>query len=238
MMSVSNIDRGTIRYNKIARKLFKITDILKELAFSNSKNDILNVADKFMRMCNFKINIVGKQNIFKGNKVIISNHCNYIDVLILYIIFGCPFLASSMIKSEWFGRKVKDLIPLLTVKRGKNKNTVKKMRKIIKELGSIGIFPEGMITNNKTLIKFRSGAFNIGYPIQPVIIKYSPYIYDGDIKKALLKILSQDEIIVTVKILPKQEPPFEKHNIRDIRYLMAYHGNFALSRVTNKDIVD
>ena len=74
-----------------------------------------------------------------------------------------------------------DIVPLLIIKRGKNANTVKKMKNYVRKHGSICLFPEGIITHPDTIIQFRTGAFNIGEPILPVVIKYNPAIFDDDI---------------------------------------------------------
>ena len=91
-----------------------------------------------------------------------------------------------------------------------------------------------MKENNDTLIKFRTGAFYTGADICPVVIKYRNYVYDEDFYTGILKLLSQDSIIVDVYIENIQHPPFTDKHIEKIRKKMAKTGNFKLARTSNK----
>jgi 1-acyl-sn-glycerol-3-phosphate acyltransferase len=112
------------------------------------------------------------------------------------------------------------------------------MKRYVKKHGSICLFPEGMISHPDTIIRFRTGAFYVGYPVQPIIIKYEPVIYDNDMDTMIKKLLSSDNLTITLHILPQQLPPFDDKKIEDIRELMGKTGNIALSRVSNKDMND
>ncbi|AYV76492.1 MAG: lysophospholipid acyltransferase [Terrestrivirus sp.] len=117
-------------------------------------------------------------------------------------------------------------------------STVEQMKRYVKKHGSICLFPEGMISHPDTIVRFRTGAFYVGYPVQPIVIKYEPVIYDNDIDTMIKKLLSSDNLTITLHILPQQLPPFDDKKIENIRELMGKTGNIALSRVSNKDIND
>lgn len=57
----------------------------------------------------------------------------------------------------------------------KRKNAVSMMKNRIENWkGGILIFPEGCITNGRTMANFRVGAFIFGKPVQPVLLKVNP----------------------------------------------------------------
>lgn len=208
----------------------------------NNKDYIHMLASSILNICNINIKITNGQYITKVPKIIISNHTNYIDPLILFCIFKCGFLASSIINDIPFSKNLIKHVPIITVNRGDNvgkMNTVDKIKNTIKKKKTdICIFPEGIITHQNTLARFRSGAFNTDYPVQPVIIKYNPTIYDDDYKKFMVKLLSCDKINVEVIVLPLMYPPFDQHKIELTRNMMSIYGDLKLSRVSNKYVID
>ena len=65
---------------------------------------------------------------------------------------------------------------------------------------------------------------------------YDKVIYDDDFKKMLLKLITQNEINVTVYINDFFYPPFNNDKIEEVRDKMISVGNFEKSRVSNKSI--
>jgi 1-acyl-sn-glycerol-3-phosphate acyltransferase len=127
---------------------------------------------------------------------------------------------------------------ILIVKRGTDKNTVKKMHDYIRDNKDLCIFPEGLITHPNILCRFRTGSFHTGFPVQPIIVKYNPHVYDNSATKFLLKAMSQEGITATVQILDPVYPPFTQEKIEIVRHMMAEAGNFAISRVSNRSVKD
>jgi 1-acyl-sn-glycerol-3-phosphate acyltransferase len=110
------------------------------------------------------------------------------------------------------------------------------MKKFIKSHGSICLFPEGAMTHPETIIKFRTGAFHLGYPIYPIVIRYESPMTDFDITNHALKLISQKKTVIYMDILGPYYPPFSKDDIENIRKDMAKVGNMLLSRVSSKDV--
>ena len=108
----------------------------------------------------------------------------------------------------------------------------------MEEFKRIVIFPEGVMSFGNTLIKFRTGAFHSSDNVCPVIVKYTPDIYDEDLNKLLLKILSQDNIEIDVIINDIETGPFDDIKIEKIRKKMASVGDLRLSNVSNRKIND
>lgn len=221
------IDRMPLVLKEIP-KLFKIKQL----------DDINYILYKLLKVGNIYIKIRGQDKLNNENKIYISNHCSNMDPAILYLITKCGFIASDIITEAWFLKDIIKIFPLLLIKRGSKNNTVNKMAKYVSKKGSLCLFPEGFMTHQNTLSTFRTGAFMANQPVQPIIIKYSPYIYDWDYNQYLYKIFSQDKITITVTIMDVEYPPFTPEKISQIRNKMANVGNLALSRLSNKDIID
>ena len=115
---------------------------------------------------------------------------------------------------------------------------VEKIKKYLEEKHIITIYPEGAMGNHNTLLRFRTGAFYVGSPVCPIIIKYKPFVWDDDLKTLLFKLTTQSEIIVDVIVSDLVYPPFNDEKINNIRNFMAEVGNLQLSRVSNKAIQD
>ena len=214
--------------------------------------DLLNSADLFFKSFNFKINIIDntRNNPIKivNNKitwlnkedeqklVIISNHTHNIDPIILFYILRCGFIASESINSTDIGRLVASKCNLLLFKRGIDVNVVEKIKIYLEEMKKIVIFPEGTIANNDTLLRFRTGAFYVGVPICPIVIKWRNYVYDEDPKNLVFKLITQSEINVDIYVNDIFYPPFNQEKIDEVRNYMAQVGNLEKSRVSNRSI--
>lgn len=239
-ISISNFDNySKVNKDVMATNIIDFMGLLSSVPFIKGREKAKKMCDELLCLLNAKVVVNGMQNI-NNNKphVLIANHTTYLDFLVIFYLFQCGFLSSSYIKETWYGRLILDMVPLMIIERGKDFNTVEGMKKYVEKYGSICLFPEGMITHPDTLIQFRTGAFNIGYPINPVVIRYEPVIYDNDMNIFVQKLLSSKDITIYVDVLPEQTPPFSDKKIERIRTLMAKTGNFALSRVSNKDIKD
>lgn len=239
LMCVKNINNLSKKnLTKFTSNLPSILDLLSKVPYSRGFKAGYELCEMLFTIANVKLSIIGKKNIINKNMVIISNHTSIMDFMILFYVFKCGFLSSSSIKDTLIGKLVSEIIPLLLIDRGKNKNTVDKMKKYVNTQGSLCIFPEGVLVHPDTLAMFRTGAFYIEKPILPVIIKYKPFVSDSAVEEFLQKLVSQDLIEVTVNILPCEYPPFDKNKIEIIRKKMAKKGNLCLSRISNRDIID
>jgi len=224
---------------KLTSNMPAILDILSKLPFSRGFDEGHKLCETVFTLANLKLSVIGRKNILKNeNMVIIANHTSVMDFMVMFYVFKCGFLASSSVKETMIGKMISEIIPLLFIDRGKENNTVKRMKDYVKKQGSLCLFPEGVIVHPDTLAKFRTGAFYVEKPILPVIINYRPLVSDSSISEFLQKLTSQKSIDITVRILPCEYPPFDNTKIEQIRTKMAKKGNLALSRVSNRDVVD
>ena len=240
MVSVANFNsKSSINKSLLMTNMMNLIGFLSTVPFMAGFDDGQNCCGEILRMFNAKLIVNGLEQINdKIPRVYIVNHTSYIDFVVISYLLKCGFLASSYLKETFFGRQTAHVIPLLLIDRGKSDNTVEKMKKYVKKHGSICLFPEGMITHPNTITRFRTGAFNIGYPIYPIVLRYEPLIYDDNINIFAQKILSNPKLTIFVDILPIQMPPFNSENIENIRNSMGKVGNMALSRVSNRDTKD
>ncbi len=94
------------------------------------------------------------------------------------------------------------------------------------------------MTHPDTIIRFRTGAFHIGFPVYPIVLKYNNIIADSSIGTFIFKLASGNKTIVDMEILDPFYPPFDDNKIELVRFAMAKAGNMAMSRVSNRDIID
>ena len=250
--SIRLLHNSNINYMTLPINIIKLNSIINKLINSSTMTDLLNTADLFFKSFNFKLNIIDntKNNPIKvvNNKItwinsedekkliIISNHSNNIDSIILFYILRCGFIASENINTTDIGRLIASKCNLLLFKRGVDVNVVEKIKLYLEEMKKIVIFPEGTLGNNDTLLRFRTGAFYVGSPICPLVIKWRNYVYDEDVKNLLLKIITQDEINVDIYVNDIFYPPFNQEKIDEVRDHMAKIGNLEKSRVSNRSI--
>ncbi len=251
--SVKLDNSASINYVTLPLSLVKLTSMINKLIVAQTEKDIMFALEFILKGLNIKINIIDntKKNsiIIKNNiihwknkkddlkkKVIIANHSHYLDSFILLYIFRSGFVSSDFINSFDIGRLCASKCKMLIFKRGVDTNMVDKIKNYLEEERKIIIYPEGAMANNNTIMRFRTGAFHTGAYICPVVIKYRNYVWDDDIKTAIFKIISQNEIPVDVYINDLETPPFTDENIEQVRDKMAKVGNLQKSRVSNRHI--
>jgi 1-acyl-sn-glycerol-3-phosphate acyltransferase len=247
-----NQKQVSINITNLPIGLIKLTSILNKLLGSKSKNDIVSTIDSLFNCMNLKLKIIDNTRINRikitGDKItwiddkinkskmaIISNHSSYLDPIIMYYLFRCGFLTSDFILTTDIGKLIAEQMKLLIFKRNVDTNVVNKMKKYLEDdIDRIGIFPEGLVKTNDTLCRFRTGAFYLGVPVCPIVIKFDKMIFDHDMKTCILKLMTQDVINVKIYVSDLIYPPFNKEKIEKIRNFMCEVGDLKLSRVINK----
>jgi len=242
---------SSINYYTLPFAMVKFTSIINRLVAAQTHEEVFSAGEYFFRLFNIKINLIDntdknpisfKNNIVKWKKkeddnsniIILSNHTNYIDTMILLYLFKAGCVTSDFVNKFEIGRRVADKCNLLVFKRGKDTNMVEKIKEYLAIHKRIIMYPEGGMGNHETLFRFRTGAFYTGGVICPIIIKYRPYVWDDNFKKYIFKLTTQEEINVDVYVNDLQYPPFNDEKIEKIRDLMAEVGDLKKSRVSNK----
>lgn len=178
-------------------------------------------------------------------RILIAPHTNYYDALVIGSLIdqSCSigFVASDFIKTLVFGRAALKAFPHIIVGSALGSksatNQITDFFAVYPNESKLLIFPEGMLTHESTLGKFRSGAFVSSYPIQPIIIKYSSKSRIFDLLG--FDILCKDSIDVEIRVLDPIYPDPNKSNHLDnieyIRNLIAEDGDYLLSNVVNRN---
>jgi 1-acyl-sn-glycerol-3-phosphate acyltransferase len=251
--SIRISNSGFINYSLLPVSIIKFASFMNKLIISQTENDLLDTAEIFFKTCNIKINVIDNtlnnpitytNNTVKwindldqkSNKVLISNHSHYLDSFVMYYLFKSGFVSSEFINKTDIGRIIASKCNLLIFNRSKDTNMVEKIKKYLEDKRIITIYPEGAMGNHKTLMRFRTGAFYVGSPVCPIIIKYNPYVWDDDLKTLLFKITTQTEMSIDVIINDLVYPPFNDEKITAVREFMGKVGDLKLSRVSNKSI--
>ncbi len=229
---------GSISYVNLATRSVSMISLYKQVQAVRIKRDVHRFVDRLLDIGNINITVLNKEKFYEGKKVVIANHASMLDTLFIGHTFDCGALMSAALQQSAVIRKLAAAYPVLVIKRGKSMNAVNMIQKFIDKNGSIVILPEGLVTHPNTLIKFRSGSFHTGFPVQPVIIKYEPYFFDKDPAKFIMKLMSQDRIDITITVMDVEVGPFSDQDIENVRNKMGQVGNLALSDLSNRDIVD
>jgi hypothetical protein len=222
--------------------LFDLASVAAKFAAVSSKIEAKQICEHIFALNNLTLKVFGLDKIkLEKNKVFICNHVSHLELVVIYYLFSPGFLASSIAGQSKILDQVKNYVSLLTFDRGskdRNFNIVDEMRKFVDEKGSICLFPEGLMKHPDALVRFRTGAFNIGRPIYAITIRHNDVLSDGYINGFLYKLGGKRDISMEVHILGPYYPPFDDATIEKIRLDMARYGNMVLSRVSNRDIVD
>ena len=109
----------------------------------------------------------------------------------------------------------------------------------------IALFPEGVLTNGKLLMRFKNGAFKPGKPVQPVLVRYPNRIQTVtfDRKNSLKAIWltpCQPFTRVELEYLPIYHPNIKEQVdtelfAANVRLLMATKLSMPLSEMTFKE---
>ena len=246
MLSISYYDN--MSYNSpvgFIDSMFDFLSIFIKSLFASNSNDGRAICEKIFSLNNLTLKVHGLDKIkLEKKKVYICNHVSQLELFILYYLLGTGFLASVAVnKDSFLMERVRKVVPLLTFNRGPNKkdgkmDIVEEMKKFVNKRGSICLFPEGIMKHPDALIKFRSGAFHIGYPVYSIVIRHNDIISDNYVNNFLYKLCGKKNLNIEVFINGPYYPPFDNNSIEKIRSIMAKKGNMILSRVSNRDIID
>jgi 1-acyl-sn-glycerol-3-phosphate acyltransferase len=205
--------------------------------------DAANASARIMKIFNATVTLKGLEKYDGTQQVFIFNHNHMSDPFLLGCLctIGLPefsTLTSIRAQSNWMTRTLSKGAKLFVIQRGKTKDTIASLKKSIDNGENIALFPQGIMTNNSIISKFRSGAFQIGAKIMPIVIKHQTETSS----QQTIDFLCQKNIIVEVEILDSFDPAeheiVTKEDIESVRIRMAEAGNFKLSRLCNRDVIE
>ena len=224
--------------------IFDLASIIIRMPFLDNPKNGKELCKNVFALNNLTLKVSGmeKLKLVNTNKVFICNHVSYLEFIIIYYLFDCGFLASSIVDSSKLMSQIKKVAHLLTFKRGEKKkkgfNIIDEMRKFVDTQNNICLFPEGLMHHPDTLTKFRTGCFHINRPIYSIVIKHNDVIMDETVNGFLIRLGSKKNINIEVIVQGPYLPPFSKTDMDNVRIDMAKKGEMMLSRVSNRDIND
>jgi 1-acyl-sn-glycerol-3-phosphate acyltransferase len=239
ILSMTTSNGNNYNIFSVLLKTPNLADIAIKFCLAKNRQDYELILKSIFSISISTIKTKGLNKILNPEKkIFISNHNGFFDGHILYYFLKCGFLAN--ITSKPYIPDMGADMPIVFVKRGEKQNTTSKIKKCIDDHGSICIFPEGTVSKIGTLCRFRSGAFKIGYPIYPIVLKFNnPNLYcDSCTPLQRMLIFCSNETEVELNVLDPVYPPFNKNTSEIVRTKMAECGGFVMSRVLANDIKD
>lgn len=232
--TLSDYDTSSVIDNALS-----IGNVLISIPVCSGIKQSRDISTKFLSLNNTEVNVRGLDRFnSRDKKVFIANHTSYMDFIIISRFIDTYFLASSFIKESAFGRMLLNIMPIMVFKRGTSNNTVDQMKEFVEKNRSICLFPEGAMCHPDTIVRFRTGAFYIGEPVYPIVLRYENIKSDFNIATFFMKSSSRDRVKIYLDVLGPYYPPFTQESIERIRSDMANVGNMLLSRVSTRDISD
>jgi len=240
MLSVSNYccmsDYNT---GAVIDNALELSNVIVNIPMCNGLKDSRELIDKFLSLNDTEVHVRGLDRYrARDKKVFIANHTSYMDFMIISRFIDTYFLSSSFIKETVIGRMLLNIMPIMVFKRGHSQNTVDQMKEFVEKNRSICLFPEGAMCHPNTITRFRTGAFHVGTPIYPIILRYENIKSDFSIGTFLLKSSTRDKVKIYLDVIGPYYPPFTEESIAQIRRDMADVGGMLLSRVSTRDISD
>ena len=150
------------------------------------------------------------------NKLVLSNHISYLDILVLSSVFPTSYVTSVEIRETPVLGKLCELAGCVFTERRKGNNRdiegeVGRMADILKE-ETITLFPEGTSTTGESILPFRSSllesAVRSGADVLPVVLRYGegketvPWVGKMTFLPHLIRLCRLKEITVTIVAAP------------------------------------
>nr|CDS25357.1 acetyltransferase [Hymenolepis microstoma] len=184
--------------------------------------------------------------------LVLAPHSSFYDSLV-FLALGMPSVVGKVeTAASPFGSFIKMTQPILVNREdpSSRQNTlaeIKRRTQAIGEWPQILIFPEGTCTNRSCLINYKQGAFTVGCPVQPVILRWGygidsiTWTWDGPGVLELLWLTAlQPYTTLEIEFLPvyipneaeKDDPQLYAKNVRAV---MAKAANLPTTELSFDD---
>ena len=174
--------------------------------------------------CGVKLEITGLDNIKRNESyIIVSNHRSYTDIFVAsaYIPLQFRWMAKkSLFRLPLVGyaMKVAGYIPVEREKAFRAAKSLDEVKNRLRSGKSIWIFPEGTRTPEKSLGKFKRGAFILAketdISMLPIVLVNTDGIFEGPLKinptKVYVNILEPVKFNMYVKNFPDEREALKK----------------------------
>jgi 1-acyl-sn-glycerol-3-phosphate acyltransferase len=200
--------------------------------------------------------------------LVVSNHISWLDMF-FYLMVNVSFLSKSEMAKVPFVGTFATARQCLYITRESESDRSKVMEMIIErarrvishdDISPLLIFPEGTVTNGKSLMSFKRGAFSTGYPIKIYVLKYNTEPLSlswslSNMNSLHTMLLSLTQLWNTIDFI-EYEDNFDPHwvyqtkQVRQdhedswkevaavVKKLMAFAGNLHTDETTHRDLKD
>lgn len=144
-----------------------------------------------------KTKITGLENIEKGKTYIVfANHSSYLDIPLLFRVLplNLHFIAKKELKKVPFLGWYMMATGMIFINRGNGKEasqSLKDAAQLIRDGKTVLIFPEGTVSEDGVIKRFKKGGFNIaleaGVEILPVSLKGANVVWPSDSNTSFTK---------------------------------------------------
>lgn len=192
---------------------------------------------------NIKVTVFGEEKLDSATKMYVGNHSGEHDALIIPRYIKSGVLASVATQKTLIGRMMIRYTDVLLIERGKSHDTVDLMKDFLgsDDHPNLFVFPTGIFDQQDTISKFRSGAFATGYPVQPIITKFSKDISSMSISHILMLDSLEVEIHILDTIYNNRNlnaKEFAEHVRQEMSKYDTKYGKLSLSNVDSHDARD
>jgi len=186
--------------------------------------------------------------------IIVAPHSSFLDICVIAICRGAPVARIENSKTMAMG-VIQDLCNTIYVERRSNESRQQALTSVLDRARSplpwppLFLFSEGTTTNGKFLIRFQTGGFKPGTPVQPLTIQYSrPELttwtrdQSHSIRHSFLRIISSLSNQVTLEFLPVYYPSVEEQEdsvmfAKNVQKTMADSLGLEATDVQRKEFI-
>lgn len=218
---------------------FLMIDLFLRSTFDNlfssklvNKKYLVELKDKLLDILCVKIKVYNYDKINELERcIIICNHSSYLDLLVVASVSDeIAFVADQTITTLQMGRAIIKNYPCVILN---NKDGFNKIKNFSETQQKLLICPEGMLTHERCIGKFRNTAFNLNLPIRPLVIDYAQNVFDF----SNYDLFCNKNIHVNVTVMELEQTNGTPNSIENIRQKMAnqtFQKPLKLSRIQNK----
>ena len=202
---------------------------------------------------------------FKEEKysLLICNHIGFYDVIANMSINGCGFMAMKIISGIPIGGDIARDIGSIFVERLSKLSRKESLDEILKRqrdfyegktLKKILVFPEGTTTNNRYIVKFKTGVFQNLLPLKPIImhiVQNAPFHLSSNVTNLFFHVmrsftcLSNKIYYCELPIIKPTQFMFDKNKnlgkdkidiyVNVVKNMYCELGNFKISNLGHRD---
>lgn len=203
----------------------------------------------------FRLKIVGEPAAREQAPVVIAApHTSFLDVFTISVCRGSPVARIENSRTPGMSA-IQTLGHTIFVDRRSPESRQAALTDIVTRVSSpqpwpqVFIFSEGTTTNGSALIRFQTGGFRAGTPVQPVLIRYShPHLttWTRDqghrFLQSMLLLLATPWKTVTVTFLPVHQPSKEEQEdpilyAKSVQEVMALHLGVPATDIQRSEFV-